>query len=52
MKTSTEQKGDGITFPVTPLVSQVILQNLYAKAKDRKLWSTRAYSRLKDFSKG
>ena len=32
-------KGDDITFPVTPLVSQVSLQNLYTKAKNRKLWS-------------
>ena len=30
-------KGDDITFPVTPLVSQVSLQNLYTKAKNRKL---------------
>ena len=32
-------KGDDITFPVTPLVSQVSLQNLYTKAKNRKLRS-------------
>ena len=32
-------KGDDITFPVTPLMSQVSLQNLYAKAKNRKFWS-------------
>ena len=32
-------KGDDTTFPVTPLVSQVTLQNLYTKAKNRKLWS-------------
>ena len=32
-------KGDDITFPVTPLVSQVSLQNLNMKAKNRKLWS-------------
>ena len=32
-------KGDDITFPVTPLVSPVSLQNLYTKAKNRKLWS-------------
>ena len=25
-------------FPVTPLVSQVSLQNMYTKAKNRKLW--------------
>ena len=30
---------DDITFPVTPLVSKVSLQNLYTKAKNRKLWS-------------
>ena len=30
-------KGDDITFPVTPLVSQVSLQNLYTKPKNRKL---------------
>ena len=30
-------KEDDITFSVTPLVSQVSLQNLYMKAKDRKL---------------
>ena len=27
------------SFPVTPLISQVSLQNLKTKAKDRKLWS-------------
>ena len=32
-------KGDDIAFPVTPLVSQVSLQNLNTKAKNRKLWS-------------
>ena len=32
-------KGDDITFPVTPFVSEVSLQNLYTKAKNRKLWS-------------
>ena len=32
-------KGDDITFQVKPLVSQVSLQNLYTKAKSRKLWS-------------
>ena len=32
-------KGDDKTFPVTPLVSQVSLQNHYRKAKNRKLWS-------------
>ena len=32
-------KEDDITIPVTPLASQVILQNLYTKAKNRKLWS-------------
>ena len=32
-------KGDDITFPVTSLISQVSLQNLYTKAKNRKLWS-------------
>ena len=30
---------DGITFSVTPLLSQVNLQNLYTEAKNRKLWS-------------
>ena len=34
-----QTKEDDITFPVTPLVSQVSLQNLYTKAKNRKLWS-------------
>ena len=34
-----QTKGDDVTFPVTPLVSQVSLQNLYTKAKNRKLWS-------------
>ena len=32
-------KEDDITFSVTPLVSQVSLQNLYMKAKNRKLCS-------------
>ena len=32
-------KGVDITFPVTPLVSQVSLQNLYTKPNNRKLWS-------------
>ena len=32
-------KGDDITFPVTPLILQVSLQNLYSKAKNRNLWS-------------
>ena len=32
-------KEDDITFAVIPLVSQVSLQNLYTKAKNRKLWS-------------
>ena len=32
-------KEDGITFSVTPLVSQVSPQNLYTKAKNRKLRS-------------
>ena len=27
------------SFPVTPLISQVSLQNLHTKAKNRKLWS-------------
>ena len=30
-------KEDDITFPVTPFVSKVSLQNLYTKAKNRKL---------------
>ena len=34
-----QTKEDDITFPVTPLVSQVSLQNLYTKAKNRNLWS-------------
>ena len=34
-----QTKRDDITFPVTPLVSQVSLQNLYTKTKNRKLWS-------------
>ena len=34
-----QTNGDDVTFPVTPLVSQVSLQNLYTKAKNRKLWS-------------
>ena len=33
-----QTKGHDITFPVTSLVSQVSLQNLYVKAKNRKLW--------------
>ena len=32
-------KEHDIAFPVTHLVSQVSLQNLYTKAKNRKLWS-------------
>ena len=32
-------KEDDITLPVTRLVLQVSLQNLYTKAKNRKLWS-------------
>ena len=32
-------KEDDINFSVTPLVSQVSIQNLYTKAKNRKLWS-------------
>ena len=28
-----------ITFPIIPLVSQVSLQNIHTKAKNRKLWS-------------
>ena len=36
MKTSSEKE---MTFSVTPFVSQVSLQNLYTKAKNRKLWS-------------
>ena len=34
-----QAKEDDITFPVTRLVSQVSLQNLYTKAKNRKLRS-------------
>ena len=34
-----QTKGDDIAFPVTPFVSRVSLQNLYTKAKNRKLWS-------------
>ena len=32
-------KGDDITFLVTNLITQVSLQNLYTKVKNRKLWS-------------
>ena len=32
-------KEDDINFSVTPLVSQVSIQNLYRKARNRKLWS-------------
>ena len=32
-------KENDTTFPVIPLISQVSLQNLYTKAKNRKLWS-------------
>ena len=32
-------KEDDITLPVPPLVSQVSLQNLYTKTKNRNLWS-------------
>ena len=34
-----ETKEDDITFPVTHLVLQVSLQNLFTKAKNGKLWS-------------
>ena len=33
------RKEEYSSFPVTPLVSQVSLQNIYTKAKNRKLWS-------------
>ena len=38
-------KGDDIIFPVTPLTSQVSLENLYTKVNNRKLWS-RFYAKL------
>ena len=38
-------KGDDITFPVTALVSQVSLQNLYTKAKTESC-GQRLYSKL------
>ena len=50
-------KEDDITFSVTPFVSQVSLQNLYTKDKNRQLWSKivqevvkSAYSRWSQWS--